>query len=138
MGNIGVYFVEVENVSMSGSVYSVGQFIAPSVLIALGFVLTNLEKVIRMNDQEKIAKAINIAVRYGGIDGDHHKAWVIDQMVRSLTDCPIVKWNFASDNGKTYDYDAQGESEEYKELVKDACDGEDGFESYDWDCGIAP
>lgn len=25
----------------------------------------------------------NIAMRFGGIDGDHHKQWVIDQMLRS-------------------------------------------------------
>ena len=29
-------------------------------------------------------QAIEIAVKYGGIAGDHHKAWVIDQMVRIL------------------------------------------------------
>jgi hypothetical protein len=28
--------------------------------------------------------ALSIAHRYGTIDGDHHKMWVIDQMVRSL------------------------------------------------------
>ena len=34
--------------------------------------------------QQRITKAIGIAVRFGGIDGEHHKAWVIDQMVRTL------------------------------------------------------
>jgi hypothetical protein len=28
--------------------------------------------------------ALDYARRYGTIDGDHHKMWVIDQMVRSL------------------------------------------------------
>ena len=38
------------------------------------------------NDQAKaIAEAINIAVRYGGFDGEQHKTWVIDQMVRALS-----------------------------------------------------
>ena len=37
-----------------------------------------------MTEQERIDAAIELAVRYGGIDGDHHKAWVIDQMVRVL------------------------------------------------------
>ena len=36
------------------------------------------------NDKDKIDKAIAIAIRYGSIDGDHHRAWVIDQMVRAL------------------------------------------------------
>ena len=35
-----------------------------------------------MTPREK--RAIRLAVRFGGIDGDHHKAWVIDQMVRAL------------------------------------------------------
>lgn len=41
-----------------------------------------------MNDQaDRIQKALDIAVRYGGNDGAHHKDWVIDQMVRALTGC---------------------------------------------------
>lgn len=31
-----------------------------------------------------ISQALETAIRFGGIDGDHHKAWVIDQMVRLL------------------------------------------------------
>ena len=61
-----------------------------------------------------IDEAIEIAVRYGGIDGDHHKAWVIDQMVRALA------------------------GNQYEQIIKDACDGEDGPETYGWDEGIAP
>ena len=29
--------------------------------------------------------ALDLAARYGSIDVDHHKMWVIDQMVRRLT-----------------------------------------------------
>lgn len=61
-----------------------------------------------------VEQAIEIAVRYGGIDGDHHKAWVIDQMVRALT------------------------GENYDAVVADACAGDDGPNTYDWDEGIAP
>ncbi len=50
----------------------------------------------------------------GGHDGEHHKAWVIDQMVRVL----------AGDH-----YDA---------LVAAARAGDDGPETYDWDTGVAP
>ena len=59
-------------------------------------------------------RAITLAVRYGGIDGAHHKAWVIDQMVRVL----------AGDG-----YDA---------LIAEAKAGDDGPETYEWDCGIPP
>lgn len=38
-----------------------------------------------MTDKEKIQQAIDIAIEYGQIDGDHHKAWVIDQIIRILT-----------------------------------------------------
>ena len=55
-----------------------------------------------------------IAFRYGGIDGAHHKTWVIDQMVRIL---------------------AAGQ---YDQIVAEACEGEDGPYTYDWDQGIAP
>jgi len=37
-----------------------------------------------MTSEQRIDKAIQIAYDYGQIDGDHHKAWVIDQMVRTL------------------------------------------------------
>ena len=64
--------------------------------------------------EARIEEAINLAVMFGGIDGGHHKAWVIDQMVRALA-------------GDGYD-----------QLVVDACDGEDGPETYTWDVGIPP
>ena len=64
-----------------------------------------------MSDHERIAAALVIAMRYGQTDGSHHKAWVIDQMVRSLL----------------------GTSETYMEWVLEY-EGED----YDWDVGIAP
>ena len=62
----------------------------------------------------RIEQALEIAFFYGQIDGDHHKRWVVDQMVRKLT-------------GARYD-----------DWVKDYQDGEDGPETYEWDTGIAP
>lgn len=67
-----------------------------------------------MPDEEKIQAAIDLAVKYGGIDGAHHKDWVIDQMVRVLA------------------------GEKYEEIVREACDGEDGANTYSWEVGIAP
>jgi hypothetical protein len=64
--------------------------------------------------EERSAAAIELAIRYGGIDGGHHKMWVIDQMIRILA------------------------GDKYDSLIKAACDGEDGPETYDWDVGIAP
>ena len=67
-----------------------------------------------MSSEQKIADALKLAFSYGGIDGAHHKAWVIDQMCRALT------------------------GENYKKFVKKAKSGEDGPNTYDWDVGIAP
>ena len=86
----------------------------------------------------RIRKALEFAIKYGGIDGAHHKDWVIDQMVRALTGCPMLTGETTPVHGKSYTYAYQGESDEYLKLVADACDGEDGPDTYSWDEGIAP
>jgi hypothetical protein len=63
---------------------------------------------------DRIKAALDVIERYGTIDGEHHKTWVIDQVARALT-------------GDGYD-----------EWVVKLRDGEDGPETYDWDTGIAP
>lgn len=62
----------------------------------------------------RINKAVKLAVKYGGIDGDHHKDWVIDQIVRTLC------------------------AGEYNSVVASARAGVDGPETYEWNVGIAP
>ncbi len=64
--------------------------------------------------QEEINKVLEIAFQYGQIDGDHHKLWVIDQIVRSLTGNNYKEWV------NHYEYD------------------EKTGEKYTWDKGIAP
>jgi len=86
----------------------------------------------------RIDKAIEFAVRFGGIDGDHHKAWVIDQMVRALTGCPMVKYTGKGADGEPYTCDIQGESLEYKQVVADACEDGDDPNAYEWEIGIPP
>lgn len=65
-------------------------------------------------DKERIESAIDLAVRWGGTDGAHHKDWVIDQMVRTLA------------------------GDRYDAIVAAAKAGEDGPETYSWNVGIAP
>jgi hypothetical protein len=36
------------------------------------------------SDDSKIDSAVNVAFRFGGIDGEHYKTWVIDQMLHCL------------------------------------------------------
>ena len=74
-------------------------------------------------------KALAVALECGQIDGAHHKAWVIDQMVRALTQCPMVMVSAVDCNGVPYEYDTQGESEAYKNFV---------LKHGSWDTGIAP
>jgi hypothetical protein len=62
----------------------------------------------------KIELALMIASKYGGTDGAHHKAWVIDQMVRVLT------------------------GDRYEAWVAQVRAGKDGPNTYGWDEGIAP
>lgn len=88
--------------------------------------------------KQAIDAALSIAMSYGGVDGAHHKAWVIDQMVRTLTRCPTVRRSAIGAYGKPYEYDALGESEEYLKFVARHNSGEDGPETYSWESGIAP
>lgn len=65
---------------------------------------------------DRIAAALDIIDSYGGIDGEHHKTWVIDQVVRKLC----------------------GTQADYEAWIVAHCDGEDGPNTYAWDEGIAP
>lgn len=89
-------------------------------------------------DKPDVSAALEVAVRFGGVDGDHHKAWVIDQMVRALTGCPLAERAAVDVNGVAYTYQDYAESETYLKLVRDAKAGEDGPETYSWNEGIAP
>lgn len=62
--------------------------------------------------KEKIRQALDIAFDYGQMDGAHHKAWTIDQMVYALF----------------------GDEWEYNEYIKKYENGR----AYEWDKGIAP
>ena len=64
--------------------------------------------------QEAMMDALGFASLYGQTDGAHHKAWVIDQMVRCLT------------------------GDDYESWVAGWCYGEDGPDTYSWDEGVAP
>jgi len=75
---------------------------------------------------ERIKNAINVITRFGGIDGDHHKAWVLDQAVRALF-------------GGKPNRDAYESTPEYEQHVKEACEGDNGEpDEYEWDQGIPP
>lgn len=57
-----------------------------------------------MTAQQAIGNAIGLAEQYGQIDGAHHKAWVIDQMMRELVGVDYDHWRAAYEaNGDTWD-----------------------------------
>ena len=72
------------------------------------------ENLVASTPQEQIEKALAIARQSGSVDGDHHKAWVIDQMVRALI------------------------GEGYEDWVSTTKYGEDGIENYAWSKGTSP
>lgn len=67
-----------------------------------------------MKEPQRINEAVEIIAQYGGIDGAHHKQWVLDQVVRRLLGTRYPDW------------------------VRKQKTGEDGPETYVWDEGIAP
>jgi hypothetical protein len=63
--------------------------------------------------ETRIAAALNALKSYGGIGGEHHKTWVIDQVARAL----VV---------------------DYSTWVIEINTGEDGPNTYSWEVGIPP
>jgi len=91
-----------------------------------------------MTAEERIEEALTIALQWSQFDGAHHKAWAIDQIVRTLTGCSEVAKQGVDHRGNPYTYPALGDSEEYVEFITKCKAGEDGPETYSWDEGIAP
>jgi len=83
------------------------------------------ELTVKINEEEQaqldaetppIERALKLIRRYGRLAGVHYKMWVIDQVVRILTET----------------------KDEYEEWVKVSNHGELGPDTYEWDEGIAP
>ena len=64
----------------------------------------------------RISTALQLAFDYGQIDGDHHKTWLIDQIVIALT----------------------GSNHEYVDFLEKHNTGKDGPNTYEWNQGVAP
>lgn len=87
--------------------------------------------------QQRIDRALALAVRFGGRPTAHHKAWVIDQMVRALTGCPSSVHPVVSDPYEAAPY-GYAESQAYIDLVRDTCSDGTKPDAYEWDTGIPP
>lgn len=76
---------------------------------------------------------------YGGIDGAHHKDWVLDQAARALHGAnPIIflaKWG---DGREEWRIRLDEPTQAYHDWVSELKSGEDGPETYSYEEGIAP
>jgi hypothetical protein len=63
------------------------------------------EERVAETDAERVELALDVAVEFGQTDGDHHKAWVIDQMVRILTGDRYGQWVAEYRDGGEYAWD---------------------------------
>lgn len=60
-----------------------------------------------MELEERIAAAVAQIERYGGIDGEHHKQWLLDQTLRTLLGGDYDAWfaaynAYVDEDGNTY------------------------------------
>lgn len=83
----------------------------------------------QLDKNNRITKALEIAFNYSQIDGDHHKAWAIDQMIRALCGCKQNK----EESGDFLD-----ESDEYLQFVNKYEHDDDGEKQWSWDEGVNP
>ena len=85
--------------------------------------------------------ALTFIEHYGGIDGAHHKDWVLDQVARCLNGVPIIVVEARWDNGESeFRFATAPEgSDAYKDWVK-SMRGEfkDGEYEYDYNVGTPP
>lgn len=76
--------------------------------------------------------------KYGGIYGDHHKAWVIDQIAQIMKGCDIEVRIRRWEDGHTETQFEVIPNLRYYNWIKEMKYGEDGPETYEYDQGIAP
>ena len=75
---------------------------------------------------------------YGGIDGSHHKDWVLDQTARILLGTKVIVTRASWSNGQTeLRYNLDEPTEAYNEWVKSVRYNKDG-EDCGYEIGIAP
>jgi len=76
---------------------------------------------------------------YGQTDGDHHKAWLLDQIARIIKGARIIitvdKWD---NEVEVINVDIGEPTPEYWQWIKEVKSGEDGPETYSYKFGIAP
>ncbi len=90
-----------------------------------------------MDDAQRIEAALEVVRRNVYIDGEHHKMWLIDQMVRILTGSPLEKAEATGAYGRPFTHDRLAESDRYRAFVEEftVIDEDDGSTVSTWDTG---
>lgn len=103
------------------------------------------EEIIELKDLEEYKNygrndwALLWIFMYEGIDGAHHKQWLLDQVVRILKGTKVIVKRASWSNGHTeLRFSLAEPTTEYYNWVADCKDGEDGPDTYSYDEGIAP
>ena len=91
-----------------------------------------------LNDSEKVAAALDFVAEYGLIEGEEHRKWVLDQVVRVLTGCPATKQVFVDSEDRERIVRSLGESEAYQEFVVQQVVSDEGVPILMWDTGVEP
>lgn len=55
--------------------------------------------------EDRVNKALDIIYEYGGIDGDHHQKWIVDQILRTLLGNAYGPWVDEYEEGGEYEWD---------------------------------
>ena len=74
--------------------------------------------------------AMNILRYYSPrIETPEHRAWVMDQVLRALTNCPVILRTVTPHRGEVLEVETLGESAEYVNFIN---------EHPNWDKGVPP
>jgi hypothetical protein len=79
-----------------------------------------------VNYETAVKEILGLIKCYGGIDGAHHKQWVLDQIVRISCFCQQDETGKYTSNFV------------YEKWIEEYMDGENGPKTYSWDTGITP
>lgn len=108
----------------------------------LGDVLVDIQSHPEFAEYTEKDWAMYFIHRYSGIDGGHHKDWLIDQVARILKGTPVIVEKASWDNGESeYRVTTGTPSPEYEVWVQEMLgeyDEENEEYEYTYDVGIAP
>lgn len=84
--------------------------------------------------------ALYFIERYGGINGEHHKQWVLDQTARILNGTPIIvaEARWLGGQRELRVHTDRPASKHYLSWIAEMQNGEDGPNTHTWSNGWAP